>query len=136
MLKFKDASFKDSFLARYVSDGTIKFLAYMVLLYDPKPFPLLCVEEPENQLYPHFLQELAEEFRSYSRRKQGGQVFVSTHSPEFLNAVHLNEVFYVEKIKGYAELKRAKDTSKLVQLSKETPVGELWREGWFDTSCR
>ena len=38
------------FLDRYVSDGTIKMFAYLVLLHDPKPHPLLCVEEPENQL--------------------------------------------------------------------------------------
>lgn len=51
LLKFQDGSFEDPFLARYVSDGTIKRLAYLVLLLDPKPHPLLCVEEPENQLY-------------------------------------------------------------------------------------
>ena len=82
LLKFQDGSFKDPFLSRYVSDGTIKMFAYLVLLHDPSPHPLLCVEEPENQLYPRLLGELAEEFRAYSER--GGQVFVSTHSPDFL----------------------------------------------------
>jgi predicted ATPase len=86
-LKFQDGSFKTPFLDRYVSDGTIKMFAYLVLLHDPKPHPLLCVEEPENQLYPRLMGELAEEFRSYSNR--GGQVFVSTHSPDFLNALEL-----------------------------------------------
>lgn len=81
LLKFLDGAFEDPFLARYVSDGTIKMLAYLVLLHDPRPHPLLCVEEPENQLYPTLLSELAEEFRAYSVR--GGQVFVSTHSPDF-----------------------------------------------------
>lgn len=81
LLKFQDGAFEDPFLARYVSDGTIKMLAYLVLLYDPAPHPLLCVEEPENQLYPKLLWELAEEFRGYAER--GGQVLVSTHSPIF-----------------------------------------------------
>ena len=81
VLRFQDSSFKDPFIARYVSDGTIKMFAYLVLLYDPKPHPLLAVEEPENQLYPHLLWELAEEFRGYAQR--GGQVFVSTHSRNF-----------------------------------------------------
>ena len=91
VLRFQEGSFKDPFIARYVSDGTIKMFAYLVLLYDPKPHPLLAVEEPENQLYPHLLWELAEEFRGYAQL--GGQVFVSTHSPEFLNGVKLGEVF-------------------------------------------
>ena len=57
-LRFQDGSFKTPFLDRYVSDGTIKMFAYLVLLYDPKPHPLLCVEEPENQLYPTLMDEL------------------------------------------------------------------------------
>lgn len=47
-LRFQDGSFKTPFLDRYVSDGTIKMFAYLTLLHDPKPHPLLCVEEPEN----------------------------------------------------------------------------------------
>ena len=31
-------------------DGTLKMFAYLVLLNDPYAHPLLCVEEPENQL--------------------------------------------------------------------------------------
>ena len=91
VLRFQDGAFKDPFIARYVSDGTIKMFAYLVLLYDPKPHPLLAVEEPENQLYPHLLWELAEEFRRYTNK--GGQVFVSTHSPEFLNGVACGKYF-------------------------------------------
>ncbi len=49
------------FRARYGSDGTIKMFAYLVLLYDPKPHPLLAIEEPEHQLYPELLHELVEE---------------------------------------------------------------------------
>ena len=86
LLKFQDGSFKDPFIDKYVSDGTLKMFAYLVLLHDPRPHPLLCVKRlPENQLYVSLLfLELAEEFRAYARR--GGQVFVSTHSPDFLNA--------------------------------------------------
>ena len=62
----QDSAFIDPFIDRYVSDGTIKMFAYLVLLYDPEPHPLLCVEEPENQLYPKLQPELAEEFRHYT----------------------------------------------------------------------
>jgi hypothetical protein len=40
---------KDLFIANFVSDGTIKMFAYLLLLNDPYPHPLLCIEEPENQ---------------------------------------------------------------------------------------
>lgn len=131
LLKFQDGSFEDPFLARYVSDGTIKMLAYLTLLYDPSPHPLLCVEEPENQLYPKLLWELAEEFRSYSNR--GGQVFVSTHSPDFLNATRVEEVFFLMKKDGYTQVRRASDDEQIVAYMNEgDQMGYLWEQGFFE----
>lgn len=130
LLKFQDGSFEDPFLARYVSDGTIKMLAYLTLLYDPVPHALLCVEEPENQLYPTLLWELAEEFRNYSNR--GGQVFVSTHSPDFLNATQLKEVFWLEKDNGYTKIVRAmKDKQVEAYMKEGDQMGYLWKQGFF-----
>jgi predicted ATPase len=131
LLKFQDGAFEDPFLARYVSDGTIKMLAYLTLLYDPNPHPLLCVEEPENQLYPRLLPELAEEFRAYSER--GGQVFVSTHSPDFLNATKLEEVFWLVKENGYTTIQRASNDAQIkVYMDDGDQMGYLWKQGFFD----
>ncbi|HMW24010.1 MAG TPA: AAA family ATPase [Burkholderiaceae bacterium] len=130
LLKFSDGAFEDPFLARFVSDGTIKMLAYLVLLYDPVPHPLLCVEEPENQLYPSLLWDLAEEFRAYAER--GGQVFVSTHSPDFLNAVGLAEVFWLAKESGCSRIHRATDDAQLAAyMAQGDRMGYLWKEGFF-----
>jgi len=130
LLRFKDGAFTDLFLSRFVSDGTIKMLAYLVLLHDPNPFPLLCVEEPENQLYLSVLVELVEEFRDYANR--GGQVFVSTHSPDLLNAVELDEVFWLEKDNGYTTVKRAKDDEQIAAYMKDgDKMGSLWKQGIF-----
>lgn len=130
LLKFQDGAFEDPFLARYVSDGTIKMLAYLTLLYDPNPHPLLCVEEPENQLYPKLLWELAEEFRAYSNR--GGQVFVSTHSPDFLNAAKIDEVFWLEKKDGYTHCKRAGEDRQIqAYMASGDQMGYLWKQGLF-----
>ena len=130
-LRFQDGSFKTPFLDRYVSDGTIKMFAYLVLLHDPKPHPLLCVEEPENQLYPKLMLELAEEFRQYANR--GGQVLVSTHSPDFLNAVELDEVCWLVKTLGNTEIRRAKDNLQIASyMADGDKMGYLWKQGFFE----
>jgi predicted ATPase len=130
-LRFQDGSFKTPFLDRYVSDGTIKMFAYLVLLHDPKPHPLLCVEEPENQLYPKLMPELAEEFRLYAHR--GGQVLVSTHSPDFLNACKLEEVFWLVKQDGYTKICRAKDDPQIATyMADGDQMGQLWKQGFFE----
>ena len=131
VLRFQDGSFQDPFIARYVSDGTIKMFAYLVLLYDPHPHQLLAVEEPENQLYPALMRELAEEFRDYAQR--GGQVFVSTHSPDFLNGAELDEIRWLIKENGFTTVRRASESELLQSLVHQGDLpGALWRQGVFD----
>jgi predicted ATPase len=130
-LRFQDGSFQTPFLDRYVSDGTIKMFAYLVLLHDPKPHPLLCVEEPENQLYPTLMAELAEEFRLYANR--GGQVLVSTHSPDFLNAAALDEVCWLVKHDGATQIRRANKSEQIkAYMGDGDQMGHLWKQGFFD----
>ena len=130
VLRFQDGSFKDPFIARYVSDGTIKMFAYLVLLYDPRPHPLLALEEPENQLYPELLDELVEEFRDYARR--GGQVFVSTHSPDFLNGAKLEEIYWLVKHQGFTRVQRVSNSELLRDLCAEGDLpGALWKQRLF-----
>lgn len=131
LLKFQDGSFKDPFISRYVSDGTIKMFAYLLLLHDPSPHPLLCVEEPENQLYPNLMMELAEEFRLYSER--GGQVMVSSHSPDMLNSINIDEIFLLKKQQGVTQIQRASDDPLLVSLTQAGDLpGALWKQGLFE----
>ncbi len=133
VLRFQDGSFKDPFIANYVSDGTIKMFAYLVLLNDPNPHPLLCIEEPENQLYPSLLVELLEEFRLYA--KAGGQVFVSSHSPDLLNGATPDETYWLVKEKGYTKVERASDHLEIRKLYEAgDKLGYLWKENYFKGS--
>ena len=130
VLRFQDDNFQDPFIARHVSDGTIKMFTYLMLLYDPEPHSMLAIEEPETHFYHEFLQELAEEFRGYAMR--GGQVFVSTHSPEFLNGVELDEIFWLEKRNGFSTIKRASDSELLRSMAAEAQSGYLWNHNCFE----
>ncbi len=127
VLRFQDGRFKNPFSSKFVSDGTIKMFTYLVLLSDPSPHALLCVEEPENQLYPQLLAQLAEEFRKYANA--GGQVFISTHSPDFLNAVHLDELYCLIKKEGYTKVVQACRSSLIKSLYDGGDLlGELWNQ--------
>ena len=133
LLKFQDGSFKDPFIARYVSDGTIKMFGYLLLLHDPKPHSLLCIEEPENYLHPDLLLELAEEFREYAMR--GGQVFVSTHSPDFVNALKPEELFWLTKKDGFTTIKSGNEDPIVKGLYKAGDLlGSLWKQKYLQGS--
>ncbi len=130
-LRFRDQAFERPFVGRHVSDGTVRMFAYLLLLQDPKPHPLLAVQEPENQLYPQILWNLAKELRTYAKR--GGQVFVTTHSPEFLDNVDEDEVFYIVKENGFSTFVRPNDSEHPTELDNggEAPESS-WRQGRFD----
>ncbi len=128
VLKFQNGEFKNPFSAKFVSDGTIKMFTYLVLLNSPMKHALLCIEEPENQLYPELLEELAEEFRLYGLN--GGQVFVSTHSPDFLNAIDAREIFYFEKKNGFTQIKKASENAIFMNCIEQGDLpGSLWKQG-------
>ncbi|MGH8228580.1 MAG: AAA family ATPase, partial [Steroidobacteraceae bacterium] len=107
LLQIKDAPFNNPVLAKFASDGTLKLLAYLVLLYDPAPPPFIGIEEPENFLHPRLLAELAEECRAATDRTQ---LLVTTHSPFFLNALRPEEVRVLWRDEqGYTRTERAVD---------------------------
>lgn len=130
LLRFQDETFQDPFVARYVSDGTIKMFAYMILLHDTAPHPLLCIEEPENFLHPDLLHQLCEEIREYSER--GGQVFVSTHSPDFVNGLEADELFFLVKKEGFTTIKAAKDDKIVKEMHKKNDLGWMWRNHYIE----
>lgn len=130
LLQIKDAPFSEPVLARFASDGTLKMLAYLVLLYDPIPPPFIGIEEPENFLHPKLLPELAEECRAASER---GQLLVTTHSPFFLNAMQPEEVRILYRDDaGFTQVVRAADIPGVKEFIAEGALlGHLWLEGHF-----
>jgi predicted ATPase len=128
LLRLKDAPFSDPILARFASDGTLKMLAYLMVLQDPNPPQFIGIEEPENFLHPRLLPELAEECRAATDRSQ---LLVTTHSPFFLNALRPEEVRVLYRdASGYTQTIRASDIRGIPEFMAEGgAMGHLWLEG-------
>lgn len=128
LLQIKDAPFSHPVLAKFASDGTLKMLAYLMLLYDPVPPPFIGIEEPENFLHPRLLPELAEECRAASERTQ---LLVTTHSPFFLNGLRADEVRVLWRDEqGYTQAQRAADLPGVNEFVEHGALlGQLWMEG-------
>jgi len=131
LLQVKDAPFERPILAKYASDGTLKMLAYLTVLYDPDPPPLIGIEEPENQLHPRLLPELAEECRLAAVQSQ---LMVTTHSPFFVNGLRPEEVWVLyRRPNGYTQARRASDMLGIEEfMDQGALLGHLWIEGHFD----
>jgi predicted ATPase len=135
LLCFNDRGFHDPFYSQQMSDGTLKVFAYLLLLADPTPPPFLCIEEPENGIYHKLLETLASEFREHATgRKDGSQVFITTHQPYFVDAFKPEEVWILEKGKdGFSAISRASDDPIVKNLVDEgLPLGGLWYSDYLD----
>jgi len=131
LLLVKDAPFTTPVLSRFASDGTLKMLAYLTVLYDPDPPRLIGIEEPENYLHPRLLPELAEECQQAAERTQ---LIVTTHSPFFINPLRPEEVRVLYRATdGYARVRRVSDMLGVQAfMDQGASLGELWMEGHFD----
>ncbi len=130
LLQIKDAPFDRPVLAKFASDGTLKMLAYLVVLYDPSPPQLVGIEEPENQLHPRLLSELAEECRVASERTQ---LMITTHSPFFVNGLKPKETWIMYRDEqGYTRAQQA-DTIEGIRefMAEGAQLGHLWMQGHF-----
>ena len=130
LLQIKDAPFERPILARFASDGTLRMLAYLTLLYDPDPPQLIGIEEPENYLHPRLLLELADEFRQAATRSQ---LLVTTHSPYFVDGLRPEEVrvLYRDE-RGFTQVTRTTDMDGIKELmANGAQLGQLWMENYF-----
>ena len=130
-LQFKDAPFEKPILAKFVSDGTLKMLSYLTLLYTPEPPQLIGIGEPENYFHPRLLNGLVEECREASA---SSQLMISTHSPYFVNGLHAEEVWVLYRDKqGFTVCKRTSEMQGINEfLQAGAKLGQLWMEGYFE----
>jgi predicted ATPase len=133
LLQFNDRGYVDPFYAQDMSDGTLKMFAYLLLLEDPEPAPLIGIEEPENGLHHQLLEPLAREMREVASRKDGPQILVTTHSPYFVDALQPEDVWILGKDEdGFSSVVRAADVPSVRELYAEgIPLGSLWYSNHF-----
>ena len=116
-----------------MSDGTLKLFAYYLLLQEKNPRQLVFIEEPENGLYHQYLGELATEMSKSVGTGFSKQLFVTTHSPFFVNALPPEQVWVLEKgVDGFSTAKRASEYQFVSDLVSEgADIGDLWNSKFF-----
>jgi len=110
-----------------MSDGELAFIALLSLIFGPEELgaALFCVEEVENHLHPRLIETL---IKLHSQRlldpeSMAGQVIVTTHSPQVVDKVDLDEIIVVSKRNGETVCTRPGDKPHLRQLLKDEEIG-------------
>jgi predicted ATPase len=113
--------------ATRLSDGTLRYLCLLVLLCQPSPPPLLCIEEPELGLHPDALVGIGELLKEASARTQ---LVVTTHSEVLVDTLSPSpeDVVVCEKQNGESTMRRLEQPA-LAEWLKKYSLGQLWRRG-------
>ena len=134
VLQFLEEGFDEPFYSQKMSDGTLKLFAYYLLLYEKDARPLVFIEEPENGLYHKYLADLALQMKESVNNTYSKQLFVTTHSPFFVNALSPEEVWVLKKQKdGFSTVTRASQFEYVKELCEaEVELGDLWYSDYFE----
>lgn len=113
--------------ASRLSDGTLRWLTLCLLLCDPKPPPLLCLDEPEMGLHPDLLRHLAELLQEAAQRTQ---LIVTTHSEELVSEFsgEPESVVVCSRDAGGTRFTRLEREPLRIWL-EEYSLGKAWRAG-------
>ena len=113
--------------AARLSDGTLRYLCLLAILYNPKPPPLVCLEEPELGLHPDIVAGLAKHLRAASERMQ---LIVTTHSDILIDALSETpeSIVVFENEDGATRMKRL-DADELKVWLEDYRLGQLWTSG-------
>jgi predicted ATPase len=116
--------------ADQASDGTLLLLAYLLLLQIPSPHQLILVDEPENNLHPKLLTDLAEQFRAATAHQQ---ILVTTHSPYFVDTLRPQELWiFHRESDGYTQACSAAEIHGVTAfIDNGALLGDLWMENFL-----
>jgi predicted ATPase len=120
-----------------LSQGTLYLLAMLTLAHDPTPPSVICIEEIDRGVHPRMLREVRDAFYrlSYPLAGEGSrpavQVIATTHSPYLLDLYrdHPEEVVLASKEGNAATFERLSERADILELMKETNLGDLWYSG-------
>ena len=113
--------------ATRLSDGALRYLCLLAILYNPKPPPVVCIEEPELGLHPDIVAGLAKHLRAASERMQ---LIVTTHSDILIDALSdtPESVVVFENHDGATRMNRL-DADELSGWLEDYRLGQLWTSG-------
>jgi predicted ATPase len=125
-LWLEEEKFNRSLPASNVSDGTLKFLCLMAILYNPNRGRVVCIDEPELGLHPDMINTL---YEAIEFAAETSQVIISTHSAHLLNYFEIEQVRVFEKDENNATIVNQYSKELYANWQQKFQLGKAWREG-------
>lgn len=110
----------------HISDGTLRYLCLLAIIYNAQRGPLVCIDEPEIGLHPDMIAEIVEGIRANCKESQ---FVISTHSEYVLNQLSVKDVMVCEKDEDNATKISTFGDAEFQEWASDYATGRLWRNG-------
>lgn len=110
----------------HISDGTLRFLCLLSIIYNPQRGALICIDEPEVGLHPDMVAEV---INAIKVTDPSSQYIISTHSEHILNDIPVSDVLICEKGEENATIINTFRDKEYVEWANHYATGKLWRDG-------
>ena len=124
-LTWKDKEFTQPFYLHQLSEGTLRFLWLVTLLYSPGLTEVTLLDEPEVSLHPELLSVLTTCLREASKRTQ---LIVATHADRLVRYLKPEDIVTFDVDEGVTTATRAEDLALEAWL-KDYTLDQLWEHG-------
>jgi len=125
-LMIEEQNLNKSIHVTNISDGTLRFLCLLSILYNEKRGSLICIDEPEVGLHPDMILTIA---NSIKHAAVSSQIFIATHSENLLNNFKLENVRVFEKNDENSTVVTAFSEESFKDWYEHFSVGKMWRQG-------
>ena len=127
LLVLRENNLSRSVPLEHISDGTIRFLLLLSILYNPERGSLICIDEPEIGLHPDMINTVAKAIKYAAN--DGTQLIIATHSPILLNQFDLEDIWIFEKNQKNETIVVSKSEDNYKDWSDQYLAGQLWLSG-------
>jgi predicted ATPase len=109
-----------------ISDGTLRYLCLLSILFNPDRGRLVCIDEPEVGLHPDMIVNIANAIKEAS---EASTLIVSTHSENLLNYFEVENLRVFEKNQLNSTEVNSYTSSQFVDWYEEFSIGQMWKQG-------
>jgi predicted ATPase len=127
LLSLKEKNLDRAISIEHISDGTLRYLLYLSIFYNPKRGRVICIDEPETGLHPDMINGIARGIKYAAQN--GTQMIIATHSPLLLNDFELEDLMIFEKDNVNQSIVKTVSEEDYPNWEGEFLAGQMWLRG-------
>ncbi len=109
-----------------ISDGTLRYLCLLSILYNPERGKFICIDEPEVGLHPDMSLNIT---KAIKESAIGSTMLIATHSENILDAFEVEHVRVFEKEPDNSTIANSFRTEDFERCYDEYNLCKMWRQG-------